>query len=92
MVPLGTGGDFRRTLRIPLDTKEAIEVLQARNGATPRRGLRHVPDSTTAATAVRHFINIADAGLGGEVVASCQRRHASASAALTFTHRLGLAL
>ncbi len=28
MVPLGTGGDFRRTLRIPLDPKAAVQVLQ----------------------------------------------------------------
>ncbi|TMD17069.1 MAG: hypothetical protein E6I96_02545, partial [Chloroflexi bacterium] len=27
MVPLGTGGDFRRTLRIPTDTKQAVEIL-----------------------------------------------------------------
>ena len=30
MVPLGTGGDFRRTLRISDDPKQAIDVL--RNG------------------------------------------------------------
>ncbi|TME09108.1 MAG: hypothetical protein E6I69_04125 [Chloroflexi bacterium] len=28
MVPLGTGGDFRRTLRIPIDPQEAIGVLR----------------------------------------------------------------
>src|SRR5436189_5438862 len=27
MVPLGTGGDFRRTMRIPPDTRGAIEVI-----------------------------------------------------------------
>ena len=34
MLPLGTGGDFRRTLRIPLDYKAAIEVIMS---GTPRR-------------------------------------------------------
>ncbi|TMF26236.1 MAG: diacylglycerol kinase family lipid kinase, partial [Chloroflexi bacterium] len=29
MVPVGTGGDFRRTLRIPLDTKQAVEILRS---------------------------------------------------------------
>src|SRR5207245_7495808 len=29
MVPLGTGGDFRRTLRIPTDTKQAVEILRS---------------------------------------------------------------
>lgn len=66
MVPLGTGGDFRRTLRIPLDPKEAIHVIQA---GTPRRldtgCVTYAGDG--GSTAVRHFINIADAGLGGEV-------------------------
>lgn len=67
MVPLGTGGDFRRTLRIPLDTKAAIQVL---SGGLARRldaGCVTYQDES-GATAVRHFINIADAGLGGEVV------------------------
>src|SRR3984893_2580426 len=67
MLPTGTGGDFRRTLRIPLDPKEAIQVIT--NG-TPRRldaGCVTYQDSE-GQTAVRHFINIADAGLGGDVV------------------------
>ena len=67
MVPLGTGGDFRRTLRIPIDTRQAVEVL--RNGLVRRLDAGCVtftaPDGSTG---VRHFINIADAGLGGEVV------------------------
>jgi diacylglycerol kinase (ATP) len=67
MVPLGTGGDFRRTLRIPLDVKEAVHIITA---GTPRRldagcVTYTAPDGSTA---LRHFINIADAGLGGEVV------------------------
>jgi diacylglycerol kinase (ATP) len=67
MVPLGTGGDFRRTLRIPLDPKEAVQVIKA---GTPRRldaGCATY-QASDGSTAVRHFINIADAGLGGEVV------------------------
>jgi len=66
-VPLGTGGDFRRTLRIPLDTRQALEVL--RNGMVRRLDAGCVTFQTQdGATAVRHFINIADAGLGGDVV------------------------
>jgi diacylglycerol kinase (ATP) len=67
MVPLGTGGDFRRTLRIPTDPKAAIGLL--RTGVPRRLDAGCVtyqrPDGSTA---VRHFINIADAGLGGDVV------------------------
>ncbi len=67
MVPLGTGGDFRRTLGIPLDVKEAVHIITA---GTPRRldaGCVTYADHN-GSTAVRHFINIADVGLGGEVV------------------------
>jgi diacylglycerol kinase (ATP) len=67
MVPLGTGGDFRRTLRIPLDPRQAMDVL--RNGMVRRLDAGCVTyQGGDGATAVRHFINIADAGLGGDVV------------------------
>jgi diacylglycerol kinase (ATP) len=67
MVPLGTGGDFRRTLRIPADPAQAVDVL--RNGLVRRLDAGCVTYSTEdGGTGVRHFINIADAGMGGEVV------------------------
>lgn len=67
MLPLGTGGDFRRTLRIPLDYKAAVEVIVS---GTPRRldAGCVTYQANDGSTAMRHFINIADAGLGGEVV------------------------
>src|SRR6266566_1970584 len=34
MVPLGTGGDFRRTLRISLDPRQAVQVVTS---GVPRR-------------------------------------------------------
>jgi YegS/Rv2252/BmrU family lipid kinase len=67
MVPLGTGGDFRRTLRIPTDPKAAIAVLKS--GVPRRLDTGYVSYQTAdGATAIRHFINIADAGLGGDTV------------------------
>ena len=67
MVPLGTGGDFRRTLRIPLDPHQAIEVLKT--GVPRRLDVGCVTyRGNDGNTQVRHFINIADAGWGGEVV------------------------
>jgi diacylglycerol kinase (ATP) len=67
MVPLGSGGDFRRTLRISLDSKQAIDVLKT--GLVRRLDAGCVTYQTAdGTTAIRHFINIADAGLGGEVV------------------------
>ena len=69
MVPLGTGGDFRRTLRIPSDPKQAVDVL--RSGLVRRVDAGCVTYTTEdGSTGVRHFINIADAGLGGDVVYS----------------------
>lgn len=67
MVPMGTGGDFRRTMRIPDDTRTAIGVI---TGGLARRldaGCVTYQDHD-GTTGVRHFINIADAGYGGEVV------------------------
>src|SRR5438132_5300248 len=65
MVPLGTGGDFRRTLRIPVDPRQAIDVL--RSGMVRRLDAGCVTYQTSdGATAVRHFINIADAGRGSD--------------------------
>jgi diacylglycerol kinase (ATP) len=66
MLPLGTGGDFRRTLRIPLDAKEAVQIIMA---GTPRRLDAGCVTYTAhdGSTAVRHFINIADVGLSSEV-------------------------
>ncbi len=67
MLPLGTGGDFRRTLKIPLDPKAAVQIL--RTGIPRRLDAGCVTyKANDGSTAVRHFINIADAGLGGDVV------------------------
>jgi YegS/Rv2252/BmrU family lipid kinase len=67
MVPIGTGGDFRRTLRIPLDPRAAIQVLTEGLVRRLDAGCVTYQDSE-GTTAVRHFINIGDAGYGGEVV------------------------
>jgi len=67
MVPLGTGGDFRRTLRIPVDPREAVGLLKT--GVVRRLDVGCVTyQKADGTSAVRHFINIADAGLGGDVV------------------------
>jgi diacylglycerol kinase (ATP) len=67
MVPLGTGGDFRRTLRIPMDPKEAVQVITSGLARRLDAGCVTYKDHN-GGTGVRHFINIADAGIGGEVV------------------------
>jgi len=90
MVPLGTGGDFRRTLRIPIDPKQAVDVL--RTGLVRRLDAGCVTYQTSdGTTAVRHFINIADAGLGGEVVYKVNRG-SKRLGSLTYKVGSGLAL
>lgn len=85
MVPLGTGGDFRRTLRIPLDVRAAVQVLSG--GLVRRLDAGCVTfQAEDGTTLVRHFINIADAGYGGEVVHrvnSGKKRLGSATFTLT---------
>ena len=67
MLPTGTGGDFRRTLKIPLDIKAAVQILKT--GVPRRLDAGCVTfQNEDGSTGVRHFINIADAGLGGDVV------------------------
>lgn len=67
MLPQGTGGDFRRTLNIPLDITAAAKVIAS--GVPRRLDAGRVTFKTAGGgSGVRHFINIADAGIGGEVV------------------------
>ncbi len=67
MLPLGTGGDFRRTLQIPLDVKAAVQIITS--GVPRRLDAGCVTyQANDGSTAMRHFINIADAGYGGDVV------------------------
>jgi YegS/Rv2252/BmrU family lipid kinase len=66
VLPMGTGGDFRRTLGLSRDVDEAAAVL--RGGRARRLDAGRVtcagPDGHTV---VRHFVNIADAGIGADV-------------------------
>jgi len=65
VIPCGTGCDLVRTLGIPREAREAAVVLA--NGATrlidAGRIVFHLPGGLER---VRFFVNIADAGLGGE--------------------------
>jgi diacylglycerol kinase family enzyme len=64
---MGTGGDFRRTFGHPLDISAAAAALVAGR-------VRRIDAGRVTCTApdggpvVRHFVNIADAGIGGDVV------------------------
>ena len=72
LLPMGTGGDFRRTVGIPEEFEAAVALLKARRlrsidaGRIEMKGLDGAP-------LVRHFVNIADAGIGGVVVERVNR-------------------
>jgi diacylglycerol kinase (ATP) len=67
LMPYGTGGDFRRTLGIPIDLEEVAGMLRRGNRRTIDAG-RIDMQSLDDIPLTRHFINIADAGIGGVVV------------------------
>ncbi|MEA2683473.1 MAG: hypothetical protein QOK05_1801 [Chloroflexota bacterium] len=72
LLPMGTGGDFRRTVGIPSDFEPAIHALRERRlrqidaGRIEMTGLNGTP-------LTRYFVNIADAGIGGVVVERVNR-------------------
>ena len=71
VIPSGSGGDFRRTAHIPVIPEESARLLAA--GA-----VRHIDAGRIDFDSgpPRYFLNIADCGIGGEVVARVNRsRH-----------------
>ena len=72
VLPMGTGGDFCRTVGIPGDFASAVHTIRARNLRTIDAG--HIQMSgLDGGTLTRHFVNIADAGIGGVVVERVNR-------------------
>lgn len=70
VLPSGTGGDFRRTAGLPTDPLQLAAILRANHTRRIDAGRVTYDDPATAA---RQFINIADCGVGGEVVARVNR-------------------
>jgi diacylglycerol kinase (ATP) len=70
MFPSGTGGDFRRTVGLPTDPVQVAKIVSANHTRVIDIGRVTYDD---ASTVPRQFINIADCGVGGEVVARVNR-------------------
>ena len=70
LFPSGTGGDFRRSVGLPTDPIQLAAILSANHVRRIDVGRITYNDSSIAP---RHFINIADCGVGGEVVARVNR-------------------
>ena len=72
VLPMGTGGDFRRTVGIPDAFEQAVQALVARHLSRIDAG-RIVMSGLDGRPLTRHFVNIADAGIGGVVVERVNR-------------------
>ena len=68
IVPMGTGGDFRRTLGIPRELDRAVEVIAAGALRTIDVGKLSYRDASGASRS-RYFVNLVSFGMGGEVAA-----------------------
>jgi YegS/Rv2252/BmrU family lipid kinase len=83
VLPLGTGGDFRRTFDIPEDPTGAVEVL--RQGKPCRIDVGRATFTTAGGhMGERYFVNVADAGIGGEVVDRVNRSSKRLGGTATF--------
>lgn len=84
VLPTGTGGDFRRTMGFPLGPAEAAAVLMS--GHTRRIDAGRVTcTSPDGRPVIRHFVNIADAGIGGDVVNRVNNGRRMINGEVTFT-------
>jgi YegS/Rv2252/BmrU family lipid kinase len=90
IVPLGTGGDFRRTLGVPKDAAAAARILLAGRRRTVDVGRCRYRAGEGDRTEV--FINIASCGLGGEVVRRVNGGMRLPTGELTFTLAIAISL
>ena len=67
LLPSGTGGDFRRTLRIPRRDADAAVALRAGRTVLLDAGRVEYRNARGEAES-RHFVNVASCGMGGEVI------------------------
>jgi YegS/Rv2252/BmrU family lipid kinase len=67
MLPSGTGGDFRRTLDVPLRGRDAAAALREGRSVPLDVGRVEFQDRA-GARAERYFLNVASCGMGGEVI------------------------
>jgi diacylglycerol kinase (ATP) len=71
MIPLGTGRDFARSLRIPRRFEDAVEV--ARAGRLRTVDVGRATYAGPAGEACAHFANFAGAGISGGIAARANR-------------------
>lgn len=65
-IPIGTGGDLRRTLEIPLELDQAVEVIAANDPLAIDVGRARLA-GYDGAPVERYFVNVLGFGMGGDV-------------------------
>ena len=86
ILPSGTGGDLRRTLKVPARAADAAAML--RQGQSLRMDVGRVEfQDRTGARATRYFLNVASCGMGGEVIRRVEAN--SAGWLATASRRIG---
>ncbi len=73
IVPAGSGSDYARTLGIPRSSALALQILQTKRTQVVDAGLVEF-QALDGKKTKRVFINIADIGIGGEVVEILERQ------------------
>ncbi len=72
LIPQGTGSDFRRTVKLPLDEDEAVQIIE--RGETALFDAMHVVyRDTRGDEGIRYAINVASFGMGGAVAERANR-------------------
>jgi YegS/Rv2252/BmrU family lipid kinase len=82
LIPMGTGGDFRRSLGLR-DARHAVEVIQSGRARTIDAGHIEFTDHE-GSRGERYFINLASFGMGGEVAARAKNFLSPASGKAAF--------
>jgi len=83
IVPSGTGCDFMRSLNLPISLKQALQVI-ARAVARPVDVGRATYINKEGKEEQRFFLNVADFGVGGEVVHEVNRKRLERKASSYF--------
>ena len=66
IIPIGTGGDFQRSVRIPSDIEEAVETIAGGAARTIDVGAARM-QGHDGQPVERCFVNLTSFGMGGEV-------------------------
>lgn len=83
IMPAGSGSDYARTIGIPRSSAIALQILQTGHTRTVDAGLVEFTGLNGQRTK-RVFINIADIGIGGEVVDILERQGKKLGAFLSY--------